>query len=173
MPNSQIEIDKTILDFLGDTKISTPEDLIVLRDKIFSHLEFRPYNEETKAHANSIQWKRTASEIIKDGYVYEGKACSDLTIVFLALCKAAGIEGLLVKLKSLDDKKTHSIAEVNLNGTWYRMNVSNKDSLPFAGQLTEESIWNKNYKVWKKGRDVWDLELDDINTENKIFKKDA
>jgi len=173
MLKSQIEIDKTILDFLGDTKISTPEDLIVLRDKIFSHLEFRPYNEETKSHADSIQWKRTASEIIKDGYAYQGKACSDLTIIFLALCKAAGVEGLLVKLKSLDDKKTHSIAEVNLNGNWYRMDVSNKDSRPFAGQLTDESIWNRNYKVWKKGRDVWDLELDDINTENKIFKKDA
>ncbi len=175
LSNSQIETNKNILDFLGKTKISTPEDLIVLRNKIFSHLEFRPYNDETKAHADSIQWKRTASEIIRDKYVYQGKACSDLTIIFLALCKATGIEGRLVKLKAIDKQKTHSIAEINLNNKWYTFDISSKTSIPIQGELNENSIYqtqNKtSYKVWKKGRDVWGLKLEDISAENKIFNQ--
>lgn len=177
MSKSQIETDKNILDFLGKTNISTPEDLVILRDKIFSHLEFRPYNDETKAHADNIQWKRTASEIITDGYVYKGKACSDLTIVFLALCKAANIDGRLVKLKAIEKQMTHSIAEINLNNKWYTFDI-NKTSVPLEGELDENSIYqtqNKtSYKVYKKGRDVWDLELNDKESENKIFnQKDA
>ena len=86
-PKSQIETDKYILNFLGDMKVETPEDLVNLRDYVLDTLEFKPYNEKTKEHADSIQWKRTASQIIQDGYVYEGKACSDIVLVFLALCK--------------------------------------------------------------------------------------
>ncbi|MBL7057998.1 transglutaminase domain-containing protein [Patescibacteria group bacterium] len=109
-------------------------------------------------------------EILQDRYVYNGKACSDLTIVFLALCKAAGISGRLVKLNSIDGKFTHSIAEVNLNGVWHRFDVSSKDSIPVEGELTNESIWNKKYKVYKKGKDVWDLGLDSAEFEVKIYK---
>ena len=169
-PKSQTEVDQNVLNFLKNFKISEPKDLVVLRD-LMSTLESRPYNNKTKEHADSIQWKRTASEIISDGYVYEGKACSDLAVVYLTLCKALGIDGRLVKLKSIDGKSTHSIVEVNLNGTWYGMDPSSGDSTPFEGELKNESIWNKRYKVWKKGRDVWDLGLDSIEAEDKIRKK--
>jgi hypothetical protein len=168
-PKSQTEIDQNILDFLGNETIKTVKDLIALRNLILSSLDTRPYNNQTKKHADSIQWKRTASEILHDKYVYNGKACSDLTIVFLTLCKAAGIGGRLVKLKRIDGNSTHSIAEVNLNNTWYRFDVSNKDSIPFEGELTKESIWNKKWKVYKKGRDVWDLGFDGIESETKIY----
>ena len=160
---SQTEVDQSIIDFLGGMTISTPDDLIDLKNRLLRCLEFRPYNEETKKHADSIQWKRTASEILRDKYVYEGKACSDLTVVFLTLCKAAGVEGRLVKLISLDKMKTHSIAEINLHGLWYRFNISKKD-IPIEGALTNESIWNKEYKVWQRGRDVWDLGLASIKS---------
>jgi hypothetical protein len=160
MPSiSQIEIDKTIIDFLGDTAIKTQNDLVTLRNRLQNALEFRPYKKETQKHADGIQWKRTASEILRDGYVYKGKACSDLTIVFLSLCKAAGIDGQLVKLRSIDKKKTHSIAEVKLSDSGYRLDIASKDSVPFKGRLTDDSVWNKEYKAWKKGRDVWDLGL--------------
>ncbi len=166
---SQIETDQIIIHFLGDTTVTTPKDLVFLKDKILHYLEFKPYNNQTRKRADNLQWKRTASEIIKDQYVYCGKACSDLAITFLALCKAAGVKGRLVKLKSIDDSNsTHSIVEVNLKGIWYRMDPSSKDSLPAKGALTNKSIWNKKYKVWKKGRDAWDLGLDDIRTEHKI-----
>lgn len=165
---SQIKTDKTINDFLGNAAIKTQNDLVALRDRLQNALEFRPYSKETQKHADSIQWKRTASEILKDGYVYEGKACSDLTIVFLALCKAAGVEGQIVKLISLDKQKTHSIAEVKLPDGWYRLDIASEDSVPFKGRLTNDSIWNKEYKVWEKGRDVWDLGLHGIENEDMI-----
>ncbi len=167
---SQTETDQTVLNFLGDLTIETPDDLVTLKNLIQSSLKFRPYNDQTRKHADSIQWKRTASEIIHDKYVYAGKACSDLAVVFLALCKAAGIKGRLVKLKSTIDKKTHSIVEVLLRDTWYRIDPSSRDSQPFEGELTDKSIWNKKFKVWKKGRDLWDLGLYDIKSESKIHK---
>jgi len=168
---SQTKIDQNILNFLDDFTITSAEDLIVLKNKILDAFESRPYNNKTKAHADSIQWKRTASEIISDGYVYKGKACSDLAVVFLSLCKAAGVDGRLVKLKSIDDKITHSIVEVNINGTWYRLDPSSRDSVSFEGEMTSESIWNKKFKVWKKGRDVWDLGLDSKKDEGKVCEQ--
>ncbi|MFA5125271.1 MAG: transglutaminase domain-containing protein [Patescibacteria group bacterium] len=164
-PKSQIEVDQNILDFLNGMHIDKPEDLVTLKNKIIKSLEFRSYNNKTKKHADSIQWKRTASEILSDGYVYKGKACSDLAVVFLALCKATGINGRLVKLKSIDNEHTHSIVEVKLKRAWYRIDPSSRDSLPFKGELSSKSIWNKKFKVWRKGKDVWDLGLKDIKSE--------
>lgn len=172
MSKSQIETDQNILDFLGDLVIETPDDLVVLKNKIIDSLEFRPYNNETKDNADRAQWKRTASEILADGYVYQGKACSDIAIVFLALCRAAGVDGYLVKLKSIDGKKTHSIVEVKLKDDWYRIEPVSKSSLPFRGQLTPEAVWNKEYKVWKRGRDLWDLGLDNIKSELNILQEE-
>ena len=167
---SQIEIDQTILKFLGDTTIATTDDLVVIKNRILNFFEFRLYNDKTKKHADSIQWKRTASEILQDKYVYVGKACSDLAVVLLSLCKAAGIDGRLVKLKSINDKEGHSIAEVSLNNKWYRIDPSSRDSVPFEGELTDKFIWNKKFKVWKKGRDVWDLGLKSIEDEYKLSR---
>ncbi|MBT4722594.1 transglutaminase domain-containing protein [Candidatus Falkowbacteria bacterium] len=171
MPKSQIETDQIIINFLGDVKIKTSDDLILIRNKIHDSLEFRPYNEETQEHADSVQWKRTASEILKDKYVYKGRACSDLVIVFIALCKAANVEALLVKLIGVNiygKEVGHSIAEVKLNSVWYTFDLSTKDSIPKEGELTDQSRYYKIYKVWKKGRDLWDLGLYDISSEDKI-----
>lgn len=167
---SQTEVDQNVLNFLGDMKIETLEDLVKLRNFILDSLEFKPYNKATEKHADSIQWKRTASQIIQDGYVYEGKACSDIVVVFLVLCKAVGIDSYLVKLVSLDKKQTHSIVEVNLNGIWYRLDPSTKNSVPFARQLTDKDTFRGKYKLWKKGRDNWDLGLYSKESEDKIFK---
>lgn len=170
-PKTQVEVDQHITGLLGDMKIATPDDLINLRNKIWEFLKVRPYNEQTQKHADSIQWKRTASEIVQDGYVYYGKACSDFAIVFLTLCRAAGVEGRLVKLVAPNRDLTHSIVEINLQGTWYQFDPSSDNSIPVAGELTSDSIWGGELKVWKKGRDVWDLELGDIKDEAKIKKE--
>lgn len=169
--DSQIEVDQTVISFLGDLKIENPEDLVVLKNLILRKLKFRSYNSKTKKHADGIQWRRTASEIIKDGYVYEGKACSDLAVVFLALCKVNKIEGQLVKLITVDGTDSHSIVEIKLNKKWFRIDPSSNDSVSFEGRLNNESIWNKKYKIWRKGRDVWDLGLCDISAESKISNK--
>lgn len=52
---------------------------------------------------------------------------------------------------------------------WYRVDTSDKDAKIFEGELTPESDWN-GFKVWKKGRDVWDLGLEDINSETEMYK---
>ena len=167
---SQVEVDKNVKNFLGNLNVKSLDDLVILKNKILKSLEFRPYNEITKKYADSIRWKRTASEIIKDGYVYSGKACSDLVVVYIALCKAAGVEARLVKLNTINNDDSHSIVEVKLRGCWYRLDPSSRDSIPFKGALTKKSIWNKKFKVWKKGRDIWDLGIYGIEDGEKLYK---
>ena len=169
-PKSQIETDKNVLDFLGNIKVKTPEDLVKLRDYVLDTLEFKPYNTETKKDADNIQWKRTASQIIQDGYVYEGKACSDIVLVFLALCKALGIEGKLLKLVSTKRQMTHSIVEVKLNDIWYKLDPSFKNSKPHPKQMTKDDTFRGEYKLWKKGKDNWNLGLDSFESMSRIFK---
>ena len=171
-PKTQSEVTPTIQKFLGDYKVKTHEDLAVLLKRIHSSLEFRNYNDATKEYADSIQWKRTASEIIEDGYVYEGKFCSDLALVFIALCKAAGVDAQLLKLIRLDGKSTHTIAEIQLEDGWYRLDTSNSGSIPFKGYLADDQVWNKNWeggwKVWKRGPDLWSMGLHSIDNEDKV-----
>lgn len=172
MNKSQIEVDGRVKNFLGGVIVETKDDLIVLKKLIDSKIEFRPYNEQTKDLADSVQWKRTASEIIGDGYVYTGKACSDIAIVFLALCKAVGLEGFIVKLRTLDNAHTHTIVEVKLADDWYRFDPSMKDGVPSRGQLADDQVWNKKWlggwRIWKRGRDLWELGLCSIDDEERL-----
>ena len=173
-PKSQIEVDKNITDFLGDMPIKTSDDLVKLRDKILSTLENRLYNDKTKEHADSVQWKRTASEIISDGYVYDGKSCSDLVLVFLTACRAKGIKGHLIKLVSIADKNSHSIVEVKLDDGWYRLDPSMLGFLPKKGQMTNEILRNnaksKDWMIWKKGKDLCEIGLNGIEDEKKVYE---
>ncbi|MEK7648948.1 MAG: hypothetical protein AAB400_03455 [Patescibacteria group bacterium] len=168
----QTEVTPAIQEFLGDYKVKTYEDLVALLKHIHSSLEFRNYNDATKEYADSIQWKRTASEIVEDGYVYKGKACSDLALIFIALCKAASVDAQLLKLIRLDGKSTHTIVEIQLEDGWYRLDTSNNGSVPFKGYLADEQVWNKNWeggwKVWKRGPDLWSMGLDSIDSEDKV-----
>jgi len=168
---SQIKVDDNVKKLLGGLKISEPQNLVVLKDIILNYLTFCPYDKDTKIKADRLQWKRTASEIIRDGYVYTGKACSDLAIVYLALARAARRTGQLVKLISFEGQKTHTIVEIELDKGWYRLDPSAIDSQPFAGQLAADAIWNNKYKVWKKGRDLWDLGLAGIEAEAEMFNE--
>ncbi len=61
----------------------------------------------------------------------------------------------------------HSVLEVNLDDGWYIFDVSNQNNLPIKGQITEEKPY-KDWKLWKKGRDAWDLGLVDFESINKI-----
>lgn len=171
---SQTEITKVILNFLGDYKIEKPEDLIPLIKHIKNSLEFRPYIESTKDHADKIQWKRTASEILQDGYVYQEKACSDLVLILITLCKALSLEAQIAKLINLSKISTHSIAEIKINGDWYRIDPSMADPKVVKGLLTPDQTWNKDWqggwKIWKRGSDLWDLGLDGVEREKTINK---
>jgi hypothetical protein len=164
---SQIEPSTKIFDMVKDVKPPiTPETLKDLQGVLFSKLEIRPYNKETKEHEQLIRWKRTASQILNDGYIYEGKACTDIVVLFLAMCKALGLETRFVKVRK--DRAVHSIAEIKLNNEWYIFDVSVKNSNPEKGEVTEKSPFQEKWTLWKKGRDAWDLELVNFNSIKKI-----
>lgn len=154
--SSQIETTIIIKDLVKDIKRPiTVGSLVSVRDLIYSKITIRPYDDTTRNHEKEIRWKRTASEIIGDGYVYSGKACTDLTVVFIALCQALGLETNFVKVTN--GNKVHSIAEVKLDDGWYIFDVS-RTNIPFKGLITNETPY-QGWKLWKKGRDAWDLGL--------------
>lgn len=171
----QTEVVPAILRLLGDYKVNEPDDLVGLIKLVKGALVIKPYNEQTKEHADSIQWKRTAAEIIEDAYVYDGKACSDLVMVLVALCKALGLEANLVKLVNVSKTNSHSIAEVKINGDWYRIDPSFSDPKPFKGRLEPDQIWNKDWdggwRVWRRGEDLWSMGLDGIDKEEMVYRE--
>lgn len=155
--NSQIEITSEIKNLVKDIKNPiTLDSLIRIKDLMYSKITVRPYNDSTKNKEKEIRWKRTAGEILNDGYVYSGKACTDLVVLFIALCNALGLKTNFVKLKK--EHMVHSVAEIMIGGTWYIFDVANNGSIPVEGIITEENSY-KDWKLWKKGRDAWDLGL--------------
>ncbi|MFA5932146.1 MAG: transglutaminase domain-containing protein [Candidatus Paceibacterota bacterium] len=167
MINSQIETTAEINNLIKDIKYPiTLSTLIQLRDLIYSKIKIHTYDDSTKEHEKSIRWKRTAAEIIKDGYVYSGKACTDLTVLFIALCRALGLDTNFVKVKK--ENSVHSVAEIKLDNGWYIFDVSNINNIPINGIITENTPY-KDWQLWKKGRDAWDLGLSELKDIDKIF----
>lgn len=166
MANSQIETTSKIRELVSNIKTPiTSEELIKIRDLMYSKLAIRPYDSSTEKHEKAIRWKRTAGEILNDGYVYNKKACTDLTVLFIALCKALGLETNFVKLKR--ENKVHSVAEIKLNDGWYFFDVSNTKNAPIRGTITEDTR-HQDWKLWRKGRDAWDIGLTDFGDISKI-----
>jgi hypothetical protein len=168
MVNSKFQIDPSdeIKSLVSDLKLpANRETLIKVRDRMFSKLEIRPFNETTAPHERTIRWKRTASEILNDCYVYQGKACTDLVVLFISFCRALGLETRFVKLRK--GKMVHSVAEIELSDGWYIFDVSDKNSLPIKGEIKPDSPY-KDWQLWKKGRDAWDLGLEKFEDINKI-----
>lgn len=162
----QIEVTREIASLVSDIhKPINPEKLVAMRDEMYSKLEIRDYNDSTAEHEKSIRWKRTAAQILSDGYVYQGKSCTDLVVLFITLCNALGLETRFVKLKKRE--MVHSIAEVKLEDGWYIFDVSNQNNLPIKGEVTKENP-HKDWELWKKGKDAWDLGLSEFNSINKI-----
>ena len=89
---SQVEVSERINDLAkmisGDGEIFLKNARLIT----LQSLARKPYNNETKAHEAEIRWRRTADQILRDEWVYQGKSCTDLTIVYIALCNARGLE---------------------------------------------------------------------------------
>ena len=164
---SQVETTERILNLVSNfgQKIDTPEDLVRLRTLVFKKIRTIPYSKQSAAHEKSIRWKRTADEILRDGYVYQGKSCTDLVVSFIALCKALKINARFVKVKN--ENLVHSLAEVKLGKDWYIFDVSNPKSIPEKGELKSGTEWG-GWSLWKKGRDAWDLGLVEFESIRRI-----
>jgi hypothetical protein len=120
-----------------------------------------------------IRWRRTGAQILEDGYVYQGKACTDLVVSFTTLARAGEIKNTkFVKLKNVETGMVHSVGEFELNNGWYTFDVANNKAIPIKGEISEGVQFggppNGPYLLWKKGRDSWDLGLTEFGAINKI-----
>ncbi|MFA6295305.1 MAG: transglutaminase-like domain-containing protein [Candidatus Paceibacterota bacterium] len=166
MNKTQIESSDKIKALVADIVVPiTSDTLKTIRDLMYSKLEIRPYDKTTEEHEKSIRWKRTASEILDNAFVYQGKACTDLAVLFIALCNALGLETRFVKIKK--EKMVHSVVEIKLADGWYIFDTSDPRNNPIKGEITETTPY-KDWILWKKGRDAWDLELIDFDSMKKI-----
>lgn len=128
-----------------------PHDLVRLRAFIFEHLVVRPYDRRAEA---KIRWRRTASQVMEDGYVYATKYCTDIVLVFCALCRALDRETRFLKLTRAGGG-THSIAEVRLPEGWFWFDVA-IPSEPVRGEVHDGWEYH-GWSVAGKGRDAWEL----------------
>ena len=161
---SQLELTDRIINIANSVDGEGLDLVIGLRNKMYELLEIKPYNESTKHHESMIRWKRTADEIISDGYVYEGKSCTDRVIVFLGLANARNFETNFVKVHN--KQLVHSVAEININNNWHIYDVASNQK-PFLGQY-QKGLELNGWYLWKKGKDAWDLELTDYDSIKKI-----
>ncbi len=157
MPD-QLLLTKRIKDFADSINGEGVELLINLKKLIYKTLVFK----QPDKHERSIRWKRTADQILSDGYVYKGKACTDLVILFLALCSARGFQNRFVKL--YNKELVHSVAEIKIGDDWYFFDIASKQKKPIKGQL-------KGWKVWKKGKDSWSIGLKQYSDIKNIKKR--
>jgi hypothetical protein len=154
--NSQIVITKKISDLAMMIKghgVLYFENVIKWINK---NIMFREYNQETSGHEKSIRWRRTADQILKDGYIYRQKGCTDMVILFQALCEAKGYKTNFIKVKENGGKGIHSIAEAEVTGEgWYKIDVAGRAGVE-KGKFTTVEKFGK-WIFWKRGRDAWDL----------------
>lgn len=164
---SQIEPGPQIKQLVSGLKINGPKDLLTLKDVIFCNLIIKRYRKEDEKNEESIRWRRTAEQILEDGYVYRGKSCTDTVVVFLALCKELGVEACFVKVRF--GKRIHSLAEAKIKGKWYIFDVDWPDAMPEPGRILASKPY-RGWHLWKKGRDAWAIGLTDSSSMQKIYK---
>lgn len=166
MQKSQISPTECIhskLEQWGFKSIVSVKDVLNLHRRLHAELRIIPYTDGVRDAEKAIRWKRTGSQVLEDGYVYEGKACTDYVVAFLALLHSAGITNTsFIKLKHKDTDMVHSVCEFQIEGEWYVFNAGVKNPEPQKGTLQVGDTYG-NYTVWKKGRDSWDLGLDSYN----------
>ena len=154
---SQVEVREIVrktADEFG--QVLNAEDLLRLRDFLFVKIAVRPYNQTTWQHEKSIRWRRTASEILEDGYIYDTKWCTDVVITFCALCRAMNLDTRFLKLVRNDGRATHSAAEIRLTTGWFFFDVAVQGSEPKLWEMDEQAVHGV-WRLWGKGRDAWSL----------------
>jgi len=169
---TQLKATKLIKSFVAGMKLETLDDLIALKVKMRSVLNTIPYEESIVPQIRKIMWRRTAHQILEDGYIYSRDSCTDIVILFMALCKSLGRETRFVKVRKHNgDPEMHSIAEIRLPKPygWYIFDLA-YDNPPEKGRMTPGSVY-RGWELWRKGRDSWDLGLWKYRDRHKIFAR--
>lgn len=123
---------------------------------IRSNINFREYNQETQEHERSIRFRRTAEQVLEDGYVYMQKYCTDVVILFQALCEAKGYGTNFIRVKENGGTGIHSMVEVEVPGDgWYKVDPAGGVGIE-RGKFKEDEAFG-DWTFWKRGRDSWDL----------------
>ncbi len=115
---------------------------------------------------NKVFRKRTAQEIIKDGFV---TGCTDWALVFIVLTRAKNIPTKYIETirrRWLDEGKDneiegHIFAEVYLNDKWY---IIDPDQAVIRG-------WYDRWVIYKKGLDSWDIGIHNFDELKEQFLK--
>jgi len=159
---SQIKITETIKKFSSGIEgegIELVKDILCKIHREIRKIELDPEKEK------KIRWKRTATQILEDGWVVKNKACTDLAIVFISIAKAKGLEVKFVKLYSTKRKMLHSVVEITIDNKNMYFDVTN-------GKFDDTNKKNvfEEYKVYKKGCDSWDIGLDSFDKGVELSK---
>lgn len=163
---SQIETTTLIKDIVRNFDgLDKPKDLEALRFIMMYNLEVRQYTKRKRRHERKIRWRRTATEIFEDGFVYSDQGEADLVIAYVALCKALGVRTRYVTLWR--DQNLHTVAEVALGKAWFIYDVAGNDTEPVEGIITKRNGYG-GWKLWRKGRDAWDIGLRCFNDRKKL-----
>src|SRR3989344_3356066 len=137
--------------------VNSVDDLFSLTKFLKKNLKSIPLDEKEK----EIRWKRNSEEILKDGYVYNGKSCTDICIVAIAILKAKGIDSELVKVVSKKRNALHNM--VFVNNLYFDV---------WAGVFFDEDGFKLNDWVCvERGLDGWRLGLRSFEDERKDMIK--
>lgn len=128
------------------------------------------YPQPDNIEKNDIFRKRTATQVIEDGFA---TGCTDFAIVFIAIARAKGISTKYVEVISkdyfrdvdLNRVRGHVFAECLINEEGYGVD-------PMAGVIKFNTKY-PGYVVYAKGLDSWDLDIFDIDSMRVKFKKFA
>lgn len=181
IPGEQVETTEQVRRIAESIVVRTlPECLLECNEVIFSKLRILPYISEYTTTEEKIRWKRSATEILESGVVYDTKYCTDVTIVMISICKALGYRAELLKVFQKDEKTTeiivHSFALVSddFAAKQYIVNVApNKDffykRVHESEQLIRGHVCIRKFVVWNIAADQWAMGLTDASHEQQII----
>ena len=162
-PFTQIEQTERVLEFANDIGGKGIELAKNILRKI--HSQIKKVDADPKIE-NPIRWRRTATEILNDGWVAIGKSCTDLTVLFIAIAKAKGLEARFVKAYSTKKRMLHSLVELNIDNKKIYFDATNGK---FDDGLKE--LLFEEYKIYKIGQDSWDIGLCSIEDGNNLVRE--
>lgn len=146
---------------IGETIEGAFEDKVM---QIFSYLKKLKYQPANKGF---VIRRRTADQIISDGYV---TGCTDEALVFIALARAAGIPSKYIETIDMEWMNSggermggHIYAGVFDSGDWRIADPS--------GRRLDVSINEDGRIIFAEGLDSWDIGIRDANSLEQKFNQ--